>query len=451
MLAVLRLRDFRLLLVGGLVSNIGSWLIVIAVPYHAYQLTGSPTSTALTLAAESLPALVIGPAAGVFVDRWDHRRVLIVTDLVCAVALIGIPLADRPDRLWLLYAAVLVENTASTFFAPAARALRPAVVGTGPELSAANSLLAVCGGVVRLAGPPLGAVLLTGFGLSTVVVVDLATYLVSALAVACTRTRSGAVEPAAGLAKVPAELLAGLRFVAGHRVLRGVLLVNFGFWATDAVFSALLIPFMTGRFGGRPALLGVQLSALGAGYLIGGPLSGRLVERWSPRVTLVAGLLGVGGCFLVLANAPNAVVAVVATGLAGVPGALVYVTVETTVQRRTPKPLLGRAGATFFASDAAAGLVGALVAALVGSGMGAGTGAGIGGHVELSFVLTVSAVTMLMIAVLTPIAVAGSTDGHSGWSVRVIFRRSPSGRSGKFAGQRPISDSQSKSPERPGI
>jgi MFS family permease len=226
MLAALRIVDFRFLLLGNLVSNLGSWLLVVAVPYHVFQLTGSTAATGLTLAAESLPALLAGPVAGVFVDRWDLRRVMIITDVVSAVALIGIPLADQPSRLGWLYLALLLESMGMVFFRPAARALLPAVVGTGPELTGANAVISINNGVIRLAGPPLGAVLLTSFGLPTLVLIDLASYLVSALAITLTSHRRPRCRVPNSVRAVVAALLAGLRFTAHHRVLRGLLLVS---------------------------------------------------------------------------------------------------------------------------------------------------------------------------------------------------------------------------------
>lgn len=419
MLDTLRNPGFRYLLAGNLISSLGSWLLVVAVPYHVFQLTGSATATGLTVAAESVPALLAGPFAGVLVDRWDRRAVMIITDLVAAVALIGIPLADRPGRIGFLYGAVALENLALVFVRPAGRALLPAVVGTGPALADANSLIAVNNGVVRLAGPPLGALLLTWLGLPALVSCDLASYVVAAVAIGLIRTAApGTARP---------RLAGGFGFV--HRRLRGLLLVSFTFWAANSVFSALLIPFMTVRFGHHPGTIGVQMSALGAGYLVGGPVGGRLVRDRPPAVPLALGLAGVGACFTVLANAPNAATAVLATGLAGLPGSLLLVTVETTIQRTTPGPLRGRVGAVFFASDAAATLVGALV------------GAGFGGR--LTLVLTIAA------------GVIVATSGLSHWAVRSGQESDPNSAVtffvGEPAGQRRATGSAKKSSRNPGI
>ncbi len=426
MLDVLRARGFAPLLAGNLVSSLGSWLLVVAVPYHVFRLTGSIGATGLTLAAESLPALLVGPVAGVFVDRWARRDVMIAADVVAAVALLGIPLADRPDRLGWLYAALVLENLALVFFRPAARALLPAIVGTGTRLAGANSLIAVNNGIIRLAGPPLGALLLTVFGLPALVFADLASYLFAALAVALIRAP---VIPAAVRTGVLGELRAGLSFALRHRPLAGLLSVTFLFWTANAVFTALLVPLMTLRFGNRPDVIGVQLSALGAGYLAGGPIGGRLVRDRSPESPLMIGLVGVGCCFGVLANAHSVPVAVLAVGLAGLPGSLLLVTTETTIQRATPEPLRGRVGAVFFASDAAAALAGATL------------GAGLGGPRGLAVLLTTSAGVMVLLAGVVP-----------------LLMRRPIGPNppvtlfdGRSAGQPRVSGRASKTSQQPGI
>jgi MFS family permease len=386
----LKIADFRFLLAGNLISGLGSGVLVVALPYQVFRLTGSTAATGLTLAAESLPALLVGPVAGVFVDRWDRRRLMIATDLLRAVAVAGILLADRPDRLAWLYVALVVENLGSVFFRPAARALVPMVVGTGPELVSANSLVALDNGIVRLVGPPLGAVLLSLFGLSALVLLDVASYLVSALMIMSTRVR---VRPTAvgRIGAVLAELGAGLRFIGHQRTLRGLLLVSVTFFTANGVFTALLIPYMTTRFGNHPEVIGYLLSALGIGYLLGAPLAARLVRRRPPAVLLVLAQAGVGACFMTLANAPTAAVAILAGGLAGLPGSLLLVTVQTTIQRATPDPLRGRTGATFFAGDAFADLTGALV------------GATCGASGRLSLVLTASAGVILLAAMLVPV------------------------------------------------
>src|ERR1035438_6860545 len=96
MLQALQIRDFRLLWAGSLVSALGSWLLILAIPAHIFLVTGSLRATGLTLAAEYLPILVLGPVAVVFTDRWDRRRLMIATNLGCAAAVAVMLLGTSP-------------------------------------------------------------------------------------------------------------------------------------------------------------------------------------------------------------------------------------------------------------------------------------------------------------------------------------------------------------------
>jgi MFS family permease len=174
---LLRNTSFRLLWTSSAVSGLGSWLLVVALPFYVFQLTGSPTATGLALALEALPALLIGPWAGALLDRWNIARAMWLADLASAGAVALILPADSAAHLWLIYLAILTENLASTVFRPAARALTPTVLGTGPELAAANTLNALASSVLRLAAPPLGALLLAGPGITSVLLIDIVSYL----------------------------------------------------------------------------------------------------------------------------------------------------------------------------------------------------------------------------------------------------------------------------------
>lgn len=180
MLGALRIRDFRLLLAGQLLSNVGDWLLLVAAPFFVFELTGSTMATGLTLTAEAVPAIVLGPVAGVFVDRWDRRRTMIATDVLRAATVLSMLAVHSRGEVWIVYGAVTVEAGFSQFFSPARRALVPNLVGRGPELSAANAVSQLVEGVIRLVGGPLGGVLYVFFGFRSVVVLDVASYVLSA-------------------------------------------------------------------------------------------------------------------------------------------------------------------------------------------------------------------------------------------------------------------------------
>lgn len=342
------MRDFRFLWGGRAISLLGSWLLVVAVPAHVYALTGSLFATGLTLAAEYLPALLLGPVAGVLVDRWDRRRVMIVADLFRAVAvsamLVGTPTA--------IYVAVVAESVGAVLFRPAAQAHVPAVVGTGDTLLSANSWNAATDGVVRLLGPPLGGILLAWAGFEVLIGLDVASYLVSAAAIAMTAKR-----PATRTARP--GLQAGLKALRELPAARALLPLSGVFLAANAALSALLVPFGVQRLGGS-AQVGLVLSALGVGFL-GGAVVVRWLGRIQPRTTLAVAQLATAGGFALLFTADDLAIAMVAAIVIGVFGSITVVSPQTLLQRVAENEFLGRISAVFLVVEAFATLVGALL------------------------------------------------------------------------------------------
>ncbi|HEX7308036.1 MFS transporter [Lentzea sp.] len=346
------IRDFRLLWGGRAVSQLGSWLLVVAVPAHVYAVTGSVFATGLTLAAEYLPALVLGPVAGVLVDRWDRRRVMVAADLLRAAA-VAVMLLGSPAAI---YAAVVAESVGAVLFRPAAQAHVPAVVGTGPALAGANSWNAATDGVVGLVGPPLGGLLFAWAGFEVLVVLDVVSYLLSAVAISLTRKRPVVAQERSGSR-------AGIEALRELPLVRALLPLSAVFLAANAALSALLVPFGVRHLGGS-AQVGIVLSALGLGFL-GGAVLVRWLDRAQPRTVLAAAQLGTAAGFAGLFGARDLLAAVVAAVVIGVFGSVTVVTPKIAVQRLVPNHLLGRISALFLVAEAAATLAGAVMGPLL--------------------------------------------------------------------------------------
>lgn len=341
------IRDFRLLWSGRAVSLLGSWLLVVAVPAHVHALTGSLLATGLTLAAEYLPALLLGPVAGVLTDRWDRRRVMITADLFRAGAvafmLLGTPAA--------IYAAVIAESVGAVLFRPAAQAHVPAVVGVGKALTSANSWNAGVDGVVRLVAPPLGAALFAWAGFPALVLVDVASYLVSALAIGLTAPRLSPVAARPGLR-------AGLRVLGESPMARALLPLTALFLGANAALTALLVPFGVQRLGGVTQI-GLVVSALGVGFLLGA-VAVRLLHGVQPRVVLCGAQLATAAGFAVLFGSRSLVIALPAAVAIGLFGSVTLITPQTALQTVAPNGFLGRISAVFLAAEALATLLGAV-------------------------------------------------------------------------------------------
>src|SRR5262245_20633769 len=197
MLRVLSQRDFRLAWSGGLVSIVGTWALWIALPIHVYELTGSALATSGVLVAVVTPGIAFGSIAGVFVDRWNRKTTLVVTNVLLALAVLPLLALDDQAAIWLVYPAVFVSATLSQFSSPAEDAFLPRLVDQA-DLVAANSLNSLNNSLGRLLGPALGGSLYAAAGLDGVVLVDAPRFVAAAGALAAVRTSGATASTLAG-------------------------------------------------------------------------------------------------------------------------------------------------------------------------------------------------------------------------------------------------------------
>ncbi|MCE6997367.1 MFS transporter [Saccharothrix sp. S26] len=354
-MAALRVRDFRLLWAARTVSVFGTWLLVVAVPAHVFHLTGSVMAAGAALAAEFLPPVLLGPVAGVLVDRWDRRRLMVAADVLRAAAVLLLLSARDPGDLWLVYVALVVESTGTVVFRPAAQAHTPVAVGTGTALSGANALNSLTDGVARLVGAPLGGALMALVGFPALVVADAASYLLSAALIAAMSRREGG-DKGGGVRE---DLAAGLAFLRSERTARSLLVVSTVFLAANASLSALLVPFGLTTLGGAGPV-GLVMSGLGVGFLLGAPVSRVLVDRLRSGPLLATALAVTAVGFVLLFASTSLTSALPSAVVIGLAGSTALVVTQTTLQRVTPTDVLGRVGAVLFTGEAAATFVGAL-------------------------------------------------------------------------------------------
>src|SRR5881398_2582850 len=110
MFALLRRRDFALVWTATLISATGDWVLFIGLPIYVYQLTGSTLATSAMFVAELVPQIALGSVAGVFVDRWDRKRTMVVANLVLTVALLPLAFVRSADHVWIVYVVAFTES-----------------------------------------------------------------------------------------------------------------------------------------------------------------------------------------------------------------------------------------------------------------------------------------------------------------------------------------------------
>jgi Na+/melibiose symporter-like transporter len=310
-LTVLRQRDFALLWFAGLVSLTGDWMLVVALPITVYQLTGSALATGGVLIANKLSALVLGSVAGVFVDRWDRKRTMVIANLVRAPVLLLLVAVDSAERVWIVYVVAAINSAVGQFFRPAENALLPRVVGE-EHLVPANALNALNDNLSQLLGPALGGLVAAWSGLDGVVVADAASYLVAAgmIATIAASSRAERAHPldtasvTGSWSVVWREWLAGLRLIRDNPVLR----VVFGVFAMASLGEGVLLTafwvYIDQALGGGTREAGWLLSAQAAGGLVGAVVIGAW-GKTRPAVSLLGwGAIGIGLIDLAVFNYP---------------------------------------------------------------------------------------------------------------------------------------------------
>lgn len=363
--------DFRRLWIAQLISFFGDSLTTMGLLFLVQRTHGDAASVAGILIANTLPFLVVGLLAGVWVDRWNRKKVMVWTDVIRAGLVLLVPVLGA-DQLWPLYALIFVHASVGTFFAPARMAMIPRVV-PAEGLAQANGLGESTRPIAMVAGTATAGLLVGLFdGFVAVFVIDALTFVASAVLV-LRLTTSGASdhEPSTGGAKaVLSELLAGFATIRSSRFLVGIVLggavAMFGLGAVNAV----MVPFVVGELGLAETWFGVIEAAQTVGMVAAGMSVGWLAGRVGLPRMVVGGLGAVGAlvALIALVDGLAGMAAVLfAMGLAVAP---LMAAISTLLQTETPPEKLGRVASSLNAVVTGAGVgsmaVAASLAAVIG-------------------------------------------------------------------------------------
>jgi MFS family permease len=275
-------RGFRLLWLGQVVSQMGDWFDTIAVYTIALQLTGSSRSVALIMVARFLPSVFIGPLSGVVADRFSRRSIMIASDLLRAVVVLGFLFIRRPDQMWLVYLLTVLQLAFSAFFEPAKTAAIPSIV-SDRELLPANAISSVTWSVMLTMGAAIGGFVTGWFGTNAAFVLDSLTFVASALLIMRVRFPKRLPRPKSKLTVGKAlgitDTIEGARYVKSRPRVFAYLLVKSA-WGFGGGIMTLLAVFGERIFpvAGKTATgIGVLFTARGIGTAIG-PIVAR---RWA--------------------------------------------------------------------------------------------------------------------------------------------------------------------------
>jgi MFS family permease len=405
-IGVLRHRDFALLFWGGLVSVAGDWMLFAVLPYVVYARTGSTLATAGMTVAELAPGIVLGSVAGVLVDRWDRRRLLVAVNVLQALVVLAL-LAFVVDTaaLAVVYAVAAAQSALSAFSLPAENSLLPTLVGPD-ELVAANALNALNNRVGRLAGLATGPVVYAVGGLGAVTVADAASFGVAAVLVGLLRAPRVVPDEAAEPEEPErffVEWRDGLALVRRERSI-AVLFVVFGLMTFGGtMLDPLQAPWVRDVLHGGPGVYALLKTVHAASGIAGSLAVGAVGARLSPRILCGLGSVVAAVLLLVRFNVPVVGVAVALSTVAGAIAVGSSVGVETLAQQRVPQPYRGRVFGTLQAAIWLLSLLGAVV-----GGVGA-EWLGVVGMLDVAAVLVGVAGVVVLLAL--PVDRARPGDG----------------------------------------
>jgi MFS family permease len=335
------------------ISLLGDRLHQVALGVLVYELTRSPGLTGLVFLAATLPNILLGPIAGTFVDRWEHKRVLIVSDLIRAVLVLLLPFAAFTN-IALVYPLVFVITCVSLFFRPAKTAMIPRIVAR-EDVTAANSATWTADTLADLLGFPLAFVFVAFLGsapssLALAFIADSATYVLSALlllAVAVTPlVRAAAPRAGNALRAFFGELVEGWQFLRTRAALIQNTLISALAQMSVGVTLALTVVYASEALDGTlipyPQNIAALETAIGVGNLIGGLAVGALGARLRKGWLVVGGFIVMGAATVVLGLTGNVAIALVAAAVIGVANLVYIIPTQTIFMEMTPIELMGR-------------------------------------------------------------------------------------------------------------
>ena len=337
-------KSFRNLWFGQVVSELGDWLNSIAIYALILKLSDSGMAMAGAMMAKLLPIVLISPIAGVVVDRVDRKVVMISSDLLRFVVVLGFLFIEDQSALWFIYALVIIEISLSGFFEPARSAIIPSLVPK-EHLVTANALSGSTWSVMLAFGAALGGVVVSLFGIRVAFIVDACTFLISAWFIS----------------KIPSvtkpdknsknkngfqELTDAMNFLRKEPLVLVLSLLKSGLAVAGGIMT--LIPLMASQVIAKPAMLslgvGILYSARGLGAAVGPLLVKKLfgetttVLNWSIAAAFFLKALS----YLFIGNSSNMLTLSLGVAAATLFGSIIWVFSSALIHLSTPDKYLGR-------------------------------------------------------------------------------------------------------------
>jgi len=336
----------------------GTTLVLWVSQVLARGASWAPAAVSGILVAAGAAIALVGPVAGVFVDRWDRKSTMMRTEVVRAVMVAGltglsfVPVRALPVWLWLaaVYLVVFVLNASGQFFNPARFATIGDVVHGEEERVRATGLAEATTSAAGIIGPPIAALLLLTVGFQWALALNGISYLVSYLAIRFLRLAPEPARPAAAAGRRTSrrsEFSFGLRLFARNRFLVTLLTVTVICQCGTGAISALNVFFVTTDLHASSRLFGIAETAMGIGFIVGALAAGRMVRWLGARTLTWSGLLAAGLLAAAYAMQRSFPAGLVMLAVYAVPIAMLNTAVAPLLLDAAPREYMGRVMAVF--------------------------------------------------------------------------------------------------------
>jgi MFS family permease len=367
----LRHRNYRLFFGGQSLSLIGTWITRIATSWLVYRLTGSELLLGVVGFCGQVPTLLLAPFAGVLVDRWDRRRILVVTQILSLVQSLALASLTFSNTITVRSILVLqvVQGLINAFDTPARQAFVVELVDDRADLANAIALNSSMVNGSRIIGPSIGGALIAAVGEGWCFMADAISYLfviASLVAMKVARAPRARVE-----AHVLSELKTGYRYVMSSPPIRTALLVLAIVSAMGMPYTVLMPVIVTHVLHGGPRTLGVLMTASGAGALGGALyLASRETVVGLGRVSMMA-TITFGAGLVAFAFVRNEILAVLVLPIVGAGFMVQLAATNTILQTIVEDHLRGRVMAFYTMAFFGTAPIGSLLAGVAADRIGA--------------------------------------------------------------------------------
>jgi MFS family permease len=373
--AIHQSRNFRLYFIGQTVSLIGSWMQIVAQGWLVLQLTSSSTMLGLVTAAQFVPCLFLGPLGGVIVDRFDTRRLIVITSTAAGIIalVLGVLTVTNVVSVWMVFVLAVFLGVVTVVDNPARQTVVLEIVGAD-LLSNAITLNTININVARVVGPAIAALTIALLGIGPCFVLNAVSFVAVIVALVMMDARS--MQPKVTAPRAKGQIREGFRYVWHTPEMRTPILMMALIGTFAYEFQVSLPAMAKFTFGGGAGTYGIMTGAMGVGAIIGGLVVASKVRYGLDALVRVSFLFGLA--MALVAIAPTLPVAVLALVLAGAISITFLARANTTLQLMADPAMRGRVMAMWTVAFLGSTPVGGPIVGFIGQTLGPRWGLAIG-------------------------------------------------------------------------